>query len=171
MKFDAETVINELGRNLPVFDALFTSLPEGMIHWRPQPDKWNLLEVACHLLDEEREDFRSRLLHTLRHPDQAMPPIDPQGWVKDRNYAAREFEEVRENFARERKQSIVVLNSLSHANWESEYVHPKLGRMSAKLFLCNWLAHDYLHIRQILKLKHGYLAGATGESLDYAGPW
>jgi hypothetical protein len=43
--------------------------------------------------------------------------------------------------------------------------------MTAMLFLSNWLAHDYLHIRQIIKLKFDYLEKMTGEGLSYAGDW
>jgi hypothetical protein len=46
-----------------------------------------------------------------------------------------------------------------------------LGRLSAGTFLSNWLAHDYLHIRQIIRLKYQYLQRQTRESLDYAGAW
>ncbi len=43
--------------------------------------------------------------------------------------------------------------------------------MTAKMFLSNWLAHDYLHIRQITKLKYDYLKQLTNEDLNYAGNW
>jgi hypothetical protein len=43
--------------------------------------------------------------------------------------------------------------------------------MSARLFLHNWLAHDYLHIRQINRLKFAYLKAHSDISLDYAGAW
>jgi hypothetical protein len=43
--------------------------------------------------------------------------------------------------------------------------------MTARSFLTNWLAHDYLHLRQILRIKHHYLKTESGESLSYAGAW
>ncbi len=43
--------------------------------------------------------------------------------------------------------------------------------MSAQLFLNNWLAHDLLHIRQILSIKFNYLKENTEEPLNYAGDW
>ncbi|MEM6429633.1 MAG: hypothetical protein AAF708_10365 [Deinococcota bacterium] len=42
--------------------------------------------------------------------------------------------------------------------------------MSAQFFLENWLAHDYLHMRQVVKLKYDYLT-ADGVNLIYAGTW
>jgi uncharacterized protein YutE (UPF0331/DUF86 family) len=46
-----------------------------------------------------------------------------------------------------------------------------LENLSAKMIFKNWLAHDYLHIRQIIRLKFEYLKGFTGENLSYAGDW
>jgi hypothetical protein len=74
-------------------------------------------------------------------------------------------------FITERGQSINWLKSLENPNWNNAFEHNKLGSLNAKYFLNNWLAHDYLHIRQILKLKFDYLEYQSGENLDYAGKW
>ena len=76
-----------------------------------------------------------------------------------------------EKFITERESSINWLETLKNANWENSFDHPKLGAMTAKYFLNNWLAHDYLHIRQIIKLKFDYLNNRFNENLDYAGIW
>jgi hypothetical protein len=39
------------------------------------------------------------------------------------------------------------------------------------MIFANWLAHDYLHIRQILRLKYEYLKSISEEDLSYAGEW
>ena len=36
-----------------------------MIQWKQSENKWSMLEIICHLYDEEREDFRSRLAKIL----------------------------------------------------------------------------------------------------------
>jgi hypothetical protein len=76
-----------------------------------------------------------------------------------------------EKFIKERESSLIWLKSLKNAIWDHSFEHPKLGTMSAKYFLNNWLAHDYLHIRQIIKLKFDYLDDRFKENLNYAGIW
>ena len=76
-----------------------------------------------------------------------------------------------ESFITERTQSISWLKSLEHVNWNNSFEHSKLGTLTAKHFLANWLAHDYLHIRQIIRLKFNYLKQISNQSLDYAGNW
>ena len=53
--------IKALLKNRGVFNDLLGGIPEEQYLWRSDPEAWNLLEVICHLHDEEREDFRSRM--------------------------------------------------------------------------------------------------------------
>lgn len=164
-------VINELSRNKEVFKRFLSSIEEETFLWRPEAQKWCLLEIICHLRDEEVEDFRTRLKYVLETPGRAFPTFNPTQWVEERKYVEQNFETVLTAFLIEREKSITWLESLSIPDWDNFYDHPKLGPMSAKMILSNWLAHDYLHIRQILKLKFEYLKFISGENLSYAGNW
>lgn len=169
--FDPKAIIHQLDRNAPVFFGMFNSIPADVRKWRSAPEKWCALEILCHIYDEEREDFRSRLKHTLETPNEPMPPLKPAEWVSERKYIDKNYDEVLAAFIQERKNSIAWLNNLQNPNWDIFYNHPKVGPLTARLFLVNWLEHDYLHMRQLLTLKHNYLAQSTGESLKYAGDW
>ena len=164
-------ILDELERNGVVFETLLHDLPDEMVRWRPAVGKWNLLEIICHLLDEEREDFRVRLSMLLKDPNAALPSINPEGWVTQRNYQDQDFESTLDVVILEREKSVERLRSLKNAHWENEFNHPKFGGMSAQLFLENWLAHDYLHMRQIIATKFAYLKEFGSEPLNYAGNW
>jgi hypothetical protein len=166
-----EHLIGELDRNAVVFESLLKGLPMELIHWRPEPDKWCLLEIVCHLRDEETDDFRTRVRQTLENPMVAPPSIDPEGWVLSRAYDAQDYETVLTQFLDERQQSLEWLRGLHHPHWENVWQHARLGPLSARLFLNNWVAHDYLHIRQILQRKFSWLEAVSGEHLSYAGDW
>lgn len=168
---DYNKVNQELIRNKFVFKELLSGLSEEEYLWKQNPDKWCLLEIICHLYDEEREDFRTRTKQVLESPEIPLPKIDPVGWVKERNYLHQNFSQKLNAFLSEREQSIKWLDSLENPNWGNTHNHPKLGKMTAKLFLSNWLAHDYLHIRQITRLKFDYLKFKSGGDLSYAGNW
>ena len=168
---NATPIIQELSRNREVFKTLLTGLTDQEYLWKPKPEKWCLLEIICHLYDEEREDFRARTKHLLENSKEPFISIDPTGWVLVREYIKQDFTYTLNKFLRERNQSVEWLQSLHSPKWDNTYFHPKLGKMTAKLFLSNWLAHDYIHIRQILKIKFGYLQQLSNETLDYAGVW
>ncbi|MCB0629067.1 MAG: DinB family protein [Saprospiraceae bacterium] len=168
---DQERIIRQLAGNAPVFQSLLEGIPKEQYLWKPSPEKWCLLEVLCHLYDEEREDFRTRVRHVMEHPGTAPPSIDPAGWVIKRDYIGQNYEQKLDAFLEERTLSIQWLDSLENAPWQNAFPHGHFGPMSADYFLRNWLAHDYLHFRQIVRLKHQYLRSHTPQGLDYAGEW
>ncbi len=77
-----------------------------------------LLEIVSHLLDEEREDFRTRTRHLLEKPGDPFAPIDPEGWVSARDYIHQEFEQTLQFFLEEREQSLQWLQSLADPDWK-----------------------------------------------------
>ncbi len=165
------SIIRSLERNKKIFIALLIELPSEEYLWRQAPGKWSLLEILCHLRDEEVEDFRTRVRYVLEDPSQTLPPIDPVGWVQERKYIEQNYRTVLNSFIDERERSVNWLRSLTEPKWDNSFLHPKFGPMSAKLFLSNWLAHDLLHIRQINKLRFDYLKHISTEDLSYAGNW
>jgi hypothetical protein len=165
------TIAEELSRNRDVFKSLLTGLTDAAYLWKSSPEKWCILEVICHLYDEEREDFKARTKHILETPNKPLPPIDPVGWVTEREYMQQNFSDKLQAFLMEREQSVEWLKSLQSPKWYNAYTHAKFGEMTAKMFLSNWLAHDYFHIRQILKIKFDHLQQMTNEELTYASKW
>ena len=166
-----KAIIEQLQINKTIFYNLLKNESEAMFLWKQSPEKWCLLEILCHLYDEEREDFKFRVQWVLEQPNTIPPPFNPVDWVIERNYIGQNYNQVLNNFIAEREDSIAWLSSLKKPNWDHSFQHSKLGTITAGYFLTNWLAHDYLHLKQILKLKFDYLQHQSGESLNYAGTW
>lgn len=164
-------MISSLHRNREVFAQLLAQPHPDQISWSQAPNKWSLLQVTCHLRDEEKEDFRTRLRMVLESPGVPFPGINPTGWVVERNYGSQDYASVLSEFLQERDKSIVWLNGLRNPEWDNATVHPRLGPMSGHFVLANWLAHDNLHIRQIIRLQYDFLHHVSGQSLQYAGYW
>lgn len=169
---DAKVLIERLNAQADLFPRILNDVPPGRICWNPAPGKWSLLEVVCHLRDEEREDFRQRLRLTLEDPSQPWPGIDPPGWVTERAYAEQEWSAVLADFLAERNASLRWLDSLDAPAWENVHEHPHLGTIRAGDLLTSWAGHDLLHIRQILGLEWAWNARrAAPYTPDYAGEW
>ena len=154
-----------------MFSALVSSVDSEQGRWKPSPEKWSILEVVNHLYDEEREDFRQRLELVLADPAQPWPPIDPRGWVTSRNYMERELSESLKNLLAEREKSLAWLRQLSSPNWENSKEGPN-GLLRGGDLMASWLAHDFLHIRQITRLQYQYVTAVSMPfQTTYAGPW
>ena len=165
-------IIEKLEGNAFTFKSLLGNISDEQARWKPAPEKWSLLEVINHLYDEEREDFRQRIKNVLEDTQRTWSPIDPENWAIEREYDKRDMKDSLNNFLSERKKSVEWLKSLDSPNWKASHNHPKLGEMSAEKLLANWLAHDYLHIRQITFLSWSYLSQKAPQiDLNYAGNW
>ena len=163
--------IARFAANREAFAALLSGVPDEQARWRPAPAKWSILEVINHLYDEEREDFRARLRLLLADPQREWPAINPQQWAVERRYNERELKESLARFLAERDESLAWLRSLAAPNWESRYEHPR-GALSAGDLLASWLAHDFLHIRQLARLNWQYVGAlAAPYQTAYGGPW
>jgi hypothetical protein len=168
---DHQNCIRKLEKNIAVFRDLLADTPRDEYLWRYDEAKWCLLEIVCHLYDEEREDFRTRLRYALESSTEQPPRIDPVGWVHERNYIRKDIKDMLNKFLGERKKSVEWLMTISSPEWNNSFHHAILGDVSAQFFLANWLAHDYLHIRQIIRVKYLHLKISSDEELKYAGEW
>lgn len=154
------------------FPAILRGITDADARWKPEGGQWSILEITCHLGDEEADDFRARLRLTLDNPSAAWPPIDPEGWAKERDYNSKNFEEAVDRLVNERRASVQWLRSLERPDWSRTHAHPKFGAFSAGSLLASWAAHDALHLRQIAKRLYELARrDAGGQRIDYAGEW
>lgn len=169
MKLNFNFLVNELEGNTDTFGNLLKiNNPEQAI-WKPSNDKWCLLEIICHLVDEETLDFRERTKSALSRG--TFIPINPVGWVTSKAYIKQDYASKVAEWITERKASVKWLKSLQNPDWNKTLVHDELGEMSAGLFLENWVAHDFIHLRQVTRTKRAFLDFMTDDNLTYAGKW
>ncbi len=157
MEIDLNKVIKDFTQNINTLMCLLEGLSEEQLRWRPNENSWSILEVVGHFLDEEKLDFRLRIQSTFEDPNKKWYSYDPEGLVYANKYNEQDFEKTLNDFLEERMKSLTWLKSLENPNWDLIYsLHPA-GNFTTGELLCSWLAHDWLHFEQILKLKVLYL--------------
>ena len=160
-----------LTHNAQTLRQLASGVTTEQARWKPNPDSWSILEVANHLYDEEREDFRVRLKHILDKVEGLPPAIDPMGWVTARDYNQRDLDTSIAQFLQEREASLAWLKTLSDSKWDTAIETP-FGRLSAGDMLVAWVAHDMLHMRQFVELHYAYFKQQVAPyNVEYAGDW
>jgi uncharacterized damage-inducible protein DinB len=166
-----QTLYQELVNSTQMIAALLADISQDEAQIKPNPESWSILEVVCHLFDEEREDFREHLDFILHRQNEEYHVIDPQSWITERKYNEQSFAEIAEKFFAERKQSLEWLRGLSNPNWETTYTS-QYGSVSAGEMFASWIAHDNLHIRQLVELRRSRVERITKPyDIQYAGDW
>lgn len=166
------TAVENLAANAESIRRLVEGLENEPARWKPSASEWSILEVINHLYDEEREDFRVRLEMILHRPSADWPPIDPQGWVSKRRYNERDLSVSLEMFLTERQASLEWLAELTAPNWHASAEAPWGQPIRAGDMLAAWVAHDLLHLRQLVALRWGLTTQALAPfDPRYAGEW
>ena len=177
MKFNS--LYQELLLSTEMIRTLLAGIRQEESQIKPDTNSWSILEVTCHLYDEEREDFREHLDFiisaslnaSLHRQNEKWHQIDPQGWMIERKYNEQDFAEMQGKFFEERKKSLKWLDSISNADLETIYDSDFGAIKAGEMFAC-WIAHDNLHIRQLVELRRKYIERMSGTyNIQYAGDW
>ena len=166
-----EIMCQELANGAGAVSNLLTGITPAEARFKPTSETWSVLEVVCHLVDEEREDFRQRLDIMLHRPADPWPPIHPSAWVIERAYNERDYAEMLDDWLAERARSLEWLQGLVAPNWDDPVTAP-FGTMRPGDMLASWVAHDNLHQRQLVELRRGRLLNLVEPyDVQYAGDW
>lgn len=169
---DFQKLINSLERFVDILPAMVGGVSATDARWKPESGGWSILEVVCHLADEEVEDFGRRLKLCLDDPKAPWPPIEPENVAVERKYNEQDLPETLQRFLISRRESVSWLRSLETPDWSNTYQHPDCGPLRAGDIMLSWAAHDQLHIRQIAKrMFEMNLRDGAGYSSEYAGEW
>ena len=162
--------LERFGSTLPVL--VKGQYPTTMLAGGPESGNYSILEVVCHLVEEEMFDFRARVISTLEDPSRQWSPIDPAAWAQERDYNSKDLDEQVQLFVNERRKSIEMIKSVSDPEWNNTYQHPHIGPLRAGDLMSAWAAHDHLHARQIAKRNYEIVQRDAGNySTQYAGNW
>ena len=165
------TVYQELVQSTEMIRAMIAGIDQEQSQVKPDAKSWSILEVVCHLYDEEREDFREHLDFILRRQNEEYHLIDPQGWVTERKYNQQNFNDAREKFFAERQTSLEWLKTIAALDWDTTYTS-EYGSVTAGEMLSCWIAHDNLHLRQLVELRRVRIENITKPyPIEYAGDW
>jgi uncharacterized damage-inducible protein DinB len=167
-----EEILRQFTSNAQAVRALVQTISDEQAQWKPNPETWSMKEVMEHVYNEERIDFRKHLKEILSDP--------PQPWGKFRHEEYVSVESCRqalEGFLMEREASIAWLMALESSDWDraSKASFGPAGDelvLRAGDVLVSWVAHDFLHIRQMNELLYAWNEKqASPYSVQYAGGW
>ncbi len=165
-------IIDRLQRFPAALSAACAGLSPEDALYRADHASWSILEIVCHLADEELLDFPQRIESTLNDPAAPWNPIDPEGWTTLHAYREQDLQAQLDLFTARRAGRVAWARSLRSPDWSNTYQHPQAGPLRAGDLLAAWGVHDALHLRQISKRLFELGVRDAGEyRTDYAGEW
>jgi DinB family protein len=160
----------ELARFPTVLGALLKDLDPAAWRARPAPTEWALVEIVCHLRDEEVEDFGARLRVVLVGGP-SFVPIDPERWAVERRYLEDDGPRTLAIFLERRAASLDSLVAIEPPRLTATVAHRRTGGLSGLDILAAWVEHDRLHLTQLAAtLARGWATSWAPLNTEYAGP-
>lgn len=163
---NADLIIDRLSANAEAIRALLQPVSDAQATWKPDAETWSLVEVMTHFYNEERLDFRKHLREMFADPAQPWGQSAREDWV-----TVPDLRQGLEAFLSEREASLEWLRGLQAPNWDVSTGTP-WGSIRTGDVLYAWVAHDFLHIRQLNELLYAWEEKeAVPYSVEYAGGW
>jgi hypothetical protein len=170
---DARLAPAEVAALLPATVALLRAeiggLPERVLAWHPAPGEWCVKDVLGHLIEAERRGFAGRIRVILGEDTPALQGWDPSAVAAGRRDCARPAGALLDELAAMREESATLVGRLLAADLDRAGLHPRVGRLSVRDLLQEWVHHDRNHVRQALANVQAYVWPAMGNAQKFAG--
>lgn len=131
--------------------AATRALSDEVIRRRPSPDKWAIVEIACHLRDIERVHVQ-RFTKVAHQEKPALWVLDNEKTALSLRYREADLRAVIREWKGVREDALALLRSLPHASWQRTGLHPKRGEMTLEQLAVFLTDHERKHLDRIKEL-------------------
>jgi hypothetical protein len=147
-----------------LLETLLRNLPDELLRWKPDADRWSIGEVLGHFGDIEMV-YADRTRRMVTEDAPRLQKYDGSATVATGDYVRGSAMENLAFFLKLRRATIVLLRSVPSDAADREATHSELGKITLLQMVSEWASHDLGHLRQIAEL---YRARAFH---PYSGPF
>ena len=139
--------------------GLFRDVPDEVLRRKPAPEKWSMLEIACHLRDVEAF-FVERYGKLANHDRPELRTIKQDELAVKLRYNEDDPARALKEFQSLRAESVALLSALSYQSWQRGGVHPTRGIVTIAWTAEHAVEHDDNHLGQVRGLRERFAGPA-----------
>lgn len=148
-------ILSKLQETPRALASLLRGVPHEVLRRKPAPEKWSMLEIACHLRDVEQL-FLERYAKMANHDRPALRMINQDELAVALKYNEDDPGAAMREFRALRTQTTALLSALAHQSWQRIGLHPKRGEFSIAAQAEIHVNHDANHLNQIRALRERF---------------
>jgi len=148
-------ILSRLQETPKLLVALLRGMSDEALRRKPAPEKWSMLEIACHLRDVE-EFFVERYGKIANHDRPQLRMINQDELAAKLRYNEEDLALVLKQFQGLRAESVAILGALAAQSWQRVGVHSKRGDVSIAWTAEHQVEHDANHLGQIRALREQF---------------
>jgi hypothetical protein len=137
--------------------------------WHQAPGEWCARAVVGHLIEAEKRGFAGRIRLMLANDHPKLQGWDQVEVEKQRNDCTRVTDSVWMEFMGLRHDSVALVRSLKPADLDRGGLHPKVGELTVRWLLHEWISHDRNHTKQLLSIGMERVWPHMGNSQKFKG--
>jgi uncharacterized damage-inducible protein DinB len=122
---------------------------------RPDPERFTLREVVCHLADWE-PIWLERVTRIVKEDAPVLPGYDEEQMVIDNDYAHQSLNSALERFKTGREALVAFLLTCEDDDWNRLGVREGVGEMTLIILSAMILGHDLYHLKQIQDYRNNF---------------
>lgn len=145
-----EEVARFLASTSALLEGEVGSLSDDDARWHPAAGEWCVNEVLGHLIESEKRGFFGRITRTLEADGRLEEPWDQTAVARERKDCERMASSLFMEWMGIRRRSIEMVSGLRPEQLDRTCVHGKVGELSVRDLLHEWVHHDRNHTRQLL---------------------
>lgn len=143
-------ILSGLEASPVVVSELLRGKPESTFDKHPDPERFSLREVICHLADWEGV-WLDRMQRMASEDKPTLPGYDEGQWAIDHKYSEANAQEQITKFIEGRKALVEFLKGLAPEQWERTGIHSQWGMISIQSLATLVIGHDGYHTKQIVE--------------------
>jgi len=148
-------ILSKLQETPKTLASLLQGVPDEVLRRKPAPEKWSMLEIACHLRDVEQL-FLERYAKMANHDRPALRMINQDELAVALKYNQDDPAAVIREFRALRAETISLLSALADQSWQRIGLHPKRGEFTIAGQVDMQVSHDANHLNQIRALRERF---------------
>ncbi len=148
-------ILAKLQETPKTLTSLLQGVSEEVLRRKPAPEKWSMLEIACHLRDVEQL-FVERYAKMANHDRPALRMMNQDELAVALKYNGDDPAAAIREFRALRAETIALLSALASQSWQRIGLHPKRGEFTIAGQVDVHVNHDANHLNQIRSLRERF---------------
>jgi DinB family protein len=136
--------------------------------WHFDPNEWCANQVVGHIVESEKRGFAGRIRDILAGKPRTSA-WDQVQVAKDRNDCGRLGQSLWMEFMGIRNDSILLVRGLTPDDLPRSIEHSKVGRLTVRDLIHEWIHHDRNHTKQLLSIGQERVWPHMGNSQKFKG--
>lgn len=162
-----QQIADALNSTATMLHAIFTALPEEVLHWHFDPNEWCVNQVLGHLIQTEEAGFSQRIKKMIVENEPQLISLNQDEEAVERKDCERNSLELLQEFIKLRKDSCDLVNGLKVSDISRGGKHPDVEHITVNDLLNEWVYHDQDHFRQIMDILQRFVWDNLGNTQKF----